>query len=112
MIHVSETDPVQRKAKKTIRNTVRGGISIYRRTYIKPREAAAEKNPVSRLFPTMAMTVDEMAEELHISRPTDYELVKQEYFPAFRIGNRILVNRQGLQEWMNRESRAPLEQPG
>lgn len=49
----------------------------------------------------MTMTVDEMAAELHISRPTAYELVKQEHFPAFRIGQRILVNRAGLQRWID-----------
>ena len=36
-----------------------------------------------------------------ISRPTAYELVKQEHFPAFRIGQRILVNRAGLQRWID-----------
>ena len=49
----------------------------------------------------MTMTVDEMAAELNISRPTAYELVKQERFPAFRIGQRILVNRAGLQRWID-----------
>ena len=29
------------------------------------------------------------------------ELVKQEHFPAFRIGQRILVNRAGLQRWID-----------
>lgn len=58
----------------------------------------------------MAMTVEEMAQELHISRPTAYELVKEKDFPAFHIGNRILVNRQGLQEWMNSKCPLPLGQ--
>lgn len=49
----------------------------------------------------MTMTVDEMAAELHISRPTAYDLVKQEHFPAFHIGQRILVNRAGLQRWID-----------
>lgn len=49
----------------------------------------------------MTMTVDEMAAELNISRPTAYELVKQEHFPAFHIGQRILVNRAGLQRWID-----------
>ncbi len=51
----------------------------------------------------MTMTVDEMAAELNISRPTAYELVKQEHFPAFHIGQRILVNRAGLQRWVDEQ---------
>ncbi len=51
----------------------------------------------------MTMTVDEMAAELNISRPTAYELVKQEHFPAFHIGQRILVKRAGLQRWIDEQ---------
>ena len=57
-------------------------------------------NP-QRFYPKMTLTVDEMSEELNVSRPTAYELVKQEGFPAFRLGQRILVNRAGLQKWLD-----------
>ena len=60
-----------------------------------------QSKSTTRQFPTMALTVDEMAEELRISRPTAYALVKQEGFPAFRIGGRIIVNRKALQEWLD-----------
>ena len=49
----------------------------------------------------MSLTVDEMANELKISRTTAYGLVKQEGFPAFHIGRKVLVNRRGLQRWMD-----------
>ena len=65
---------------------------------MKVPEPSAKAAPV---VPRMTMTVDEMAAELNISRPTAYELVKQELFPAFRIGQRILVNRAGLQRWID-----------
>lgn len=58
-----------------------------------------EQEPSTNAVPNvlrMTMTVDEMAAELNISRPTAYELVKREHFPAFHIGQRILVNRAGL----------------
>lgn len=76
---------------------------MYRRTYKKTAEPVKEQQHETqqRLFPTMTMTVEEMAEELHISRPTAYELVKQQGFPAFHIGNRILVSRKGLQDWID-----------
>ena len=51
----------------------------------------------------MTLTVDEMATELNISRPTAYELVKLPDFPAFNIGHRVLVSRSGLQRWIDRQ---------
>lgn len=49
----------------------------------------------------MSLTVDEMAKELNMSKTTAYDLVKQEGFPAFHIGRKVLVNRKGLQRWMD-----------
>lgn len=82
----------------------KGGICIYRRVChpaAPERETPPEAKP--RAFPAMTLTVDEMAEELHVSRPTAYELVKKADFPAFRIGSRIIVNRKGLQEWIDKQ---------
>ena len=60
--------------------------------------------PGSTSAPRMTLTVEEMADELHLSRPMAYELVKDPGFPSFRIGKRILVNRQGLQRWIDAQS--------
>lgn len=67
---------------------------------MKEQESPAKEVPAVL---RMTMTVDEMAAELNISRPTAYELVKQEHFPAFHIGQRILVNRAGLQRWIDEQ---------
>ena len=48
----------------------------------------------------MAMSVEDMAEELAIGRNVAYELVQQPGFPSFQIGRRVLVSRKGLQEWV------------
>lgn len=56
--------------------------------------------------PKMTLTIEEMAEELNISRPSAYELVKQDNFPAFSIGRRLLVSRKGLQEWIDEQCKA------
>ena len=53
--------------------------------------------------PRMTLTVEELAEELNISSPTAYSLVKQETFPSFHIGQRILINRAGLQRWIDEQ---------
>lgn len=61
--------------------------------------------------PRMTLTVEEAADELHLSRPVAYELVKEPDFPSFRIGKRILINRLGLQRWIDDQSNQPLADP-
>jgi excisionase family DNA binding protein len=49
----------------------------------------------------MTMNVYEVAQQLGISRPKAYELVKQEGFPAIFLGKRIIVPVAAFQEWLN-----------
>ena len=51
----------------------------------------------------MAMSVEDMAEELAIGRSIAYQLIQQPDFPSFMIGRRVLVSRKGLQEWIDRQ---------
>ena len=51
----------------------------------------------------MAMSVEDMAEELAIGRNVAYQLVQQPDFPSFMIGRRVLVSRKGLQEWIDEQ---------
>ena len=44
----------------------------------------------------MAMSVEDMAEELAIGRSIAYQLIQQPDFPSFMIGRRVLVSRKGL----------------
>ncbi len=62
-------------------------------------ECIPPKKPVKN--PGMAMSVEEMADELAIGRNVAYQLVQQPGFPAFTIGRRVLVSRKGLQEWID-----------
>ncbi len=59
-----------------------------------------EKKP---RYTGMAMSVENMAEELAIGRNVAYQLVQQPGFPAFTIGRRVLVSRKGLQEWIDEQ---------
>lgn len=59
---------------------------------------APEKKPKYR---GMAMSVEDMADELAIGRNVAYQLVQQPDFPSFMIGRRLLVSRKGLQEWID-----------
>ena len=84
---------------------------MYKRKYTKsPAKEEAQVKEAPRTFPTMTLTVDELAEELRVSKPTAYRIVRQEGFPSFSIGNRILVNRAGLQKWIDHQSSLPLEE--
>ena len=57
----------------------------------------------SKTRDTMTMTVEEMGTELGVSRSTAYSLVQQPGFPSFAIGRRVLVSREGLQKWIERQ---------
>lgn len=50
-------------------------------------------------FPLM-LSVPEMATALGISRAGAYELVRTEGFPALKIGSRIVIPKDKLQEWV------------
>ena len=52
----------------------------------------------------LAVSVDEMAELLGISRPSAFALVHSANSPAVHVGRRILVNREGLQKWLNEQT--------
>lgn len=65
-----------------------------------PAESAA---PVAPAAPRMVMTVEEMGKELGISRVTAYELTQRPDFPSFSIGRRVLVSRDGLLKWIERQ---------
>ena len=64
-----------------------------------------DADKAKELVSHMTLTVEEMAEELNISRATAYKLVKDNGFPAFNIGQRLLVNRKGLQKWIDERCR-------
>lgn len=51
------------------------------------------------------MTVKELAQALSIGSVTAYQLVNSEsFYPAFRIGRKILINREKLQAWLNEQT--------
>ena len=51
----------------------------------------------------LMLSVSEMAAALGISRAGAYELARSEGFPALRIGNRIVIPKDKLQEWVDKQ---------
>ena len=51
-------------------------------------------------IPKIAYSVNEAAEALGINISYMYDLVRQESFPSFKIGNRFFVSVKGLEEWV------------
>lgn len=51
-------------------------------------------------MPKLALTVPELADALGIGRNAAYTLCETEGFPSVRIGKRIVVPIQPLQEWL------------
>ena len=52
----------------------------------------------------LMLSVTDMAEVLGISRAGAYELVKTEGFPAFSIGSRIIIPKDGFIAWIKRQT--------
>ena len=51
-----------------------------------------------------AITVDELASLLKVSKPVAYELANSEGFPSFRIRKNIRVDKRGLSDWMSKQT--------
>ena len=51
----------------------------------------------------LMLSVPEMATALGISRAGAYELARSEGFPALRIGTRIVIPKDKLQEWVDKQ---------
>ncbi|MBE6628979.1 MAG: helix-turn-helix domain-containing protein [Ruminococcaceae bacterium] len=50
----------------------------------------------------LTLSVDELAQELGISKPLAYELARREGFPAIRISERrIIIPVDALRSWLN-----------
>ena len=52
----------------------------------------------------LTISVEEMAKQLGISKPTAYTLTNSAGFPILKIGKRKVVPIQGLQEWIKKSS--------
>ena len=54
--------------------------------------------------PPLLLSVVEAATALGIGRNLCYDLVRQRRLPHVRLGKRILIPRQALEEWLAREA--------
>ena len=52
----------------------------------------------------LMLSVPEMAAALGISRAGAYELARSVGFPVLRIGNRIVIPKDKLQEWVDKQT--------
>ncbi len=53
----------------------------------------------------LAVGTTEAARLLGVSRPTIYQYIHQNDFPAFKLGGRTLVSVEGLREWVAAQTR-------
>lgn len=52
----------------------------------------------------LTLSVTEAAKVLGVSRPTMYTIIHRADFPAFHVGNRVLISRQGLADWVEAQT--------
>lgn len=53
----------------------------------------------------LTLSIPEAAEQLRISANTMRQLARRKGFPAFNIGNRLLVSAKGLAEWVEEQAK-------
>lgn len=51
----------------------------------------------------LTLNIKDLQELLNISYVTAYNLTLRKDFPSFRIGRRILINREGLERWLKEQ---------
>ena len=50
----------------------------------------------------LTITVDELAQQLNVSRATAYNLaMRKDFYPAFRIGHSLIISKQALSRWLD-----------
>ena len=52
----------------------------------------------------LTLKAEEAAKVLRISKSKVYELARTEFFPAVRIGKRVVIPRDKLLQWMNNQA--------
>lgn len=91
-------------SKTPVRRNANIPIMPYRRRSISiPQKKEEPADSTSPLTPKMTLSVDELKLELGVSRTVAYNLVQQPGFPSFSIGKRILISREGLSKWIERQ---------
>ena len=73
------------------------------RSHLSLQNSEAEEKMPKRKDNGMAMSVEQMADELAIGRNVAYQLIRQPGFPSFMIGRRVLISRKGLQSWIDKQ---------
>lgn len=67
---------------------------------IKPSTTQVDKNLSVDTDKKMTMSVEELAEELQISKTTIYTMVSQNEIPHKKVRGRILFHRATIEKWL------------
>ena len=51
----------------------------------------------------LAVSAPDAARLLGVSKPTVYQMMNREDFPAFKVGARTLISVEGLREWIRKQ---------
>lgn len=60
---------------------------------------------ISQAKSKFTLTVEELAQQLNVSRTTAYTLARRkDFYPAFRIGRRLIIGSQALSRWLDEQT--------
>jgi excisionase family DNA binding protein len=71
--------------------------------YFYKKTAAIEQGG-NAMTEKSVLSVQELAQQMGISLPKAYELVKEPGFPTIRIGTRIMIPTEGFRDWLRQKS--------
>ena len=77
-------------------------IKMNLRLFGKMEENASDNPHFLREHSQITLTVPQLMKELNISKNVAYDLTREPNFPCFRLGRKMLINRELLKEWLNR----------
>ncbi len=55
-------------------------------------------------MPENLLTIEEVADYLHVGRKTIYRLLAQKRLPAFKVGNQWRFQRKMIETWLSKNS--------
>ena len=62
-------------------------------------------NSIPQMNTKLTLTVEELAQQLNVSRTTAYNLARRkDFYPAIRIGHRLVVSVQALCRWLDEQT--------
>ena len=87
-----------------IRRVVSLMVCRSQRVDLPAKEQSVPREKQQGQLEPLAISTEEAARVLGVSRPTVYQLMGRADFPSFKIGSRSLISVEGLRQWITKQN--------